>query len=58
MLFRMAPGAVVPLHAHNEVEQTNVIEGQLVDEQGHAPLATLSGGLPETRMRPTLPTVH
>ena len=34
MLFRMAPGAVVPLHVHNEVEQTFVIEGSLVDAQG------------------------
>ena len=34
ILFRMAPGAVVPLHMHTEVEQTYVIEGSLVDEQG------------------------
>lgn len=34
MLFRMAPGAVVPLHMHTDVEQTYILEGSLVDDQG------------------------
>lgn len=34
MLFRMAPGAVVPLHEHTAVEQTWMLEGSLVDEDG------------------------
>lgn len=34
ILFRMAPGARVPLHRHMEVEQTFVLEGSLVDDQG------------------------
>ena len=34
ILFRMAPGAVVPLHMHTEVEQTLMLEGSLVDDQG------------------------
>ena len=34
MLFRMAPGAVVPLHEHTAVEQTWMLEGSLVDEEG------------------------
>lgn len=34
MLFHMAPGAVVPLHMHTDIEQTYVLEGSLVDEQG------------------------
>lgn len=34
ILFRMAPGSVVPLHMHTEVEQTLMLEGSLVDEQG------------------------
>jgi len=33
-LTRMAPGAVLPLHEHVDVEQTYVIEGRLVDEEG------------------------
>lgn len=34
MLFRMAPGAVVPLHEHTGVEQTWMLEGSLVDAEG------------------------
>jgi anti-sigma factor ChrR (cupin superfamily) len=34
ILFRMQPGAVVPLHEHTDVEQTYMLEGSLVDEQG------------------------
>ncbi len=33
-LTRMAPGAVLPLHEHVGVEQTYVLEGRLVDEEG------------------------
>jgi len=33
-LTRMAPGAVLPLHEHVDVEQTYVIEGRLVDGEG------------------------
>jgi len=33
-LTRMAPGAVLPLHQHVEVEQSYVIEGRLVDDEG------------------------
>ena len=33
-LTRMAPGAVLPLHEHVDVEQTYVIKGRLVDEEG------------------------
>jgi anti-sigma factor ChrR (cupin superfamily) len=33
-LTRMAPGAVLPLHEHVGVEQTYVIEGRLVDDEG------------------------
>lgn len=33
-LTRMAPGAVLPLHEHVEVEQSYVIEGRLVDDEG------------------------
>lgn len=33
-LTRMAPGAVLPLHEHADLEQTYVIEGRLVDSEG------------------------
>lgn len=34
IMFKMAPGAVVPAHEHTALEQTYMIEGSLVDEQG------------------------
>ncbi|HEX9452304.1 MAG TPA: cupin domain-containing protein [Burkholderiales bacterium] len=33
-LTRMAPGAVLPLHEHVGIEQTYVLEGRLVDDEG------------------------
>lgn len=33
-LFRWQPGTRLPLHEHVEVEQSYVIEGSLVDEEG------------------------
>jgi anti-sigma factor ChrR (cupin superfamily) len=33
-LFKWAPGAVLPLHEHVEIEQTYVLEGRLVDHEG------------------------
>ena len=33
-LFRMEPGVVLPKHRHLGVEQTFVLEGSLVDDQG------------------------
>ena len=33
-LFRMAPGSRLPKHRHQGVEQTFVLEGSLVDEEG------------------------
>jgi len=35
-LLRWAPGAQLPLHEHVEIEQTYVISGHLVDEEGEA----------------------
>jgi anti-sigma factor ChrR (cupin superfamily) len=35
-LFRWQPGAVLALHEHVEVEQTYVLEGSIVDEEGEA----------------------
>src|SRR6185437_16679916 len=33
-LFRWKPGAQLPLHEHVEVEQTYVLEGSIVDDEG------------------------
>ena len=41
-LMRFAPGAVLPDHEHVKIEQTYVLEGQLVDKEG--PAAGLSVG--------------
>lgn len=35
-LFRLAPGAMVPEHVHNEIEQTYVLEGTFCDQDGEA----------------------
>jgi anti-sigma factor ChrR (cupin superfamily) len=34
MLFKMAPGAVVPEHEHTSIEQTYLIEGTIEDDEG------------------------
>jgi anti-sigma factor ChrR (cupin superfamily) len=34
VLARLAPGACIPLHEHQALEQTYVLEGSLEDEQG------------------------
>jgi anti-sigma factor ChrR (cupin superfamily) len=33
-LFRWKPGSELPLHEHVEIEQTYVLEGSVVDEEG------------------------
>jgi anti-sigma factor ChrR (cupin superfamily) len=33
-LFRWQPGAVLPLHEHVDIEQTYVLEGSIVDDEG------------------------
>src|SRR3954452_24056912 len=33
-LFKLAPGAVVPLHEHTALEQTYVLEGSIEDHEG------------------------
>jgi anti-sigma factor ChrR (cupin superfamily) len=35
-LFRWQPGAVLPLHEHVEIEQSFILEGSLVDDEGVA----------------------
>jgi anti-sigma factor ChrR (cupin superfamily) len=40
VLTRMAPGAVLTDHRHVEIEQTWVLEGSLVDDEGEAQAGT------------------
>lgn len=35
-LTRLSPGAVLPLHEHVDIEQSWVLEGRLVDDEGEA----------------------
>lgn len=35
-LFRWAPGTTLPLHEHVEIEQTFILEGSIVDDEGIA----------------------
>lgn len=50
VLFKMAPGAVLPDHEHVLIEQTYVLEGSLVDKEG--PDAGLEVGPGEFVWRP------
>ena len=34
LLLKLEPGAEVPLHEHTAIEQTYVLEGRFVDEEG------------------------
>ena len=34
LLLKLEPGAVVPLHEHTAIEQTYVLEGHFIDEEG------------------------
>ncbi|MDM9560843.1 cupin domain-containing protein [Bordetella petrii] len=36
ILFKLAPGAVVPSHEHTALEMTYMLEGTLVDDEGSA----------------------
>src|SRR6202035_3286200 len=35
-LFRWQPGTRLPLHEHVDIEQTYVLEGRIVDDEGEA----------------------
>lgn len=41
-LFRWAPGSTLPLHEHVRIEQTWVLEGSIVDEQGETTVGNFS----------------
>jgi anti-sigma factor ChrR (cupin superfamily) len=43
-LMRFEPGAVLPDHEHVKIEQTYVLEGKLVDKEGHDAGLTVEKG--------------
>ena len=45
-LFKLEPGAIVPLHEHTALEQTYVIEGSLEDREGKCGRQVSSSGAP------------
>jgi anti-sigma factor ChrR (cupin superfamily) len=56
ILFRMAPGAVVPLHEHTALEQTFMLEGSLEDAEascGAGDFVWRRAATSMSRMRPT-----
>ena len=52
LLLKLEPGAVVPLHEHTAIEQTYVLEGTFLDEEGTACRASSSGARPAIPMSP------
>jgi hypothetical protein len=58
-LFKLDPGAVVPLHEHTALEQTFVLEGTIEDHEGVCGPVSSCGGRPAIstrRWRPTAPS--
>jgi anti-sigma factor ChrR (cupin superfamily) len=54
-LFKLEPGAVVPLHEHTALEQTYVIEGSLEDHECKAGRANSFGAPPAISTRQSRP---
>jgi anti-sigma factor ChrR (cupin superfamily) len=40
ILTRLAPGASIPFHVHEAMEQTYILEGSLKDDEGECPAGT------------------
>jgi len=34
IITKLAPGATIPMHTHEDLEQTYILEGSLVDDEG------------------------
>lgn len=54
-LFKWEPGAVLPLHEHVEIEQTYVLEGSIVDEEGETTVGNFSWRPKGNQHRATAP---
>jgi len=54
-LFKWQPGAVLPLHEHVEIEQTYVLEGSIVDEEGETTVGNFSWRPKGNQHRATAP---
>lgn len=54
-LFKWQPGASLPLHEHQEIEQTFVLEGSLKDEEGEVSAGNYVWRPPNSRHIATSP---
>jgi anti-sigma factor ChrR (cupin superfamily) len=55
ILTRLDPGARIPLHTHEDIEQTFVLEGSLVDDEGECTAGNFVIRAKGSRHSPTAP---
>lgn len=55
ILARLAPGAGIPAHEHEDMEQTYVLEGSLVDDEGECTAGNFVIRAKGSRHAPTAP---
>ena len=55
ILARLAPGAGIPAHVHEDLEQTYVLEGSLVDDEGERTAGNFVIRAKGSRHAPTAP---
>lgn len=55
ILARLAPGAGIPAHVHEDLEQTYVLEGSLVDDEGECTAGNFVIRAKGSRHAPTAP---
>ena len=55
ILAKLAPGAGIPAHVHEDLEQTYVLEGSLVDDEGECTAGNFVIRAKGSRHAPTAP---
>jgi anti-sigma factor ChrR (cupin superfamily) len=55
ILSKLAPGAGIPAHVHEDLEQTYVLEGSLVDDEGECTAGNFVIRAKGSRHAPTAP---
>jgi anti-sigma factor ChrR (cupin superfamily) len=55
ILSKLAPGSGIPAHVHEDLEQTFVLEGSLVDDEGECTAGNFVVRAPGSRHAPTAP---
>src|SRR6266852_5610240 len=56
ILARLEPGAGIPAHVHEDLEQTYVLEGSLLDDEGECTAGNFVIRAKGSRHAPTAPT--